>query len=295
MVVETVTFTAPAYATLPEALGTATGTGADAGIRWKTHQLAAARPAENLATVMRQLAGELGASIHDASAQNANGYFDVPYVNFDQGGIDAGNFNASSTVEGQAVGDELIPGIPGNEGGTDNIAGEALAYVEIPAAGVYSMVVNSDDGFGVYVGNATSPSFLELGKFDAGRGQSDTQFYFRADKAGVYLFRLVYFEGGSDARVEWFTVNASGTRALVNGTQTGALKSFKRRTVAEPSLPTTTPTLGIARQAGNVVLTFTGTLQSADNAAGPYTAVSGATSPVTVTPSGAQKFYRAGQ
>jgi len=292
---ETVNFTVPAYVTLPAALATAAGTGADAGMRWKTHQLAAARPAENLATANRQLLGELGASVHDPSAQNAQGYFDITYVNFDRFASDAGNFNASSQVEGQAVGDDYIPGIPGLEGGTENLVGEALAYIEIPAAGIYSMVVNSDDGFGVYVGNATNPSFLELGKFDAGRGQADTQFYFRADQAGVYLFRLLYFQGGGDGRVEWFTVNPNGTRALVGGDQTGALRAYKRRTVAEPNLPTTTPTLGIARQAGNVVLTYTGTLQSADSAAGPYAPVAGATSPFTVTPTGGQKFYRAGQ
>ena len=201
------------------------------------------------------------------------------------------NFNASSTVDGQGVGDELIPGIPGLEGGNDNIASEALAYVEIPAPGVYTTVVSSDDGFALFVGNATNPSFIQLGI----RGATDTVMYFNATKAGVYLFRLVYWENGGGAQVEWFTVSANGTRALVNGTQTGALKSFKRRTVAEPGLPTTTPTLGIARQAGNVVLTYTGTLQSADSPAGPYTAVAGATSPVTVTPSAAQKYYRAGQ
>ncbi len=294
-VVESVTFTTPAYATIPAALATAVGTGADAGIRWRTHQLAAARPVENLATVERQLKGELGASIHDTTAEVANGFFEVSYVNFDQNGADAGNFNASSALDEQAVGDELIPGIPGLEGGTDNVAAEALAYIEIPAAGIYSMVVNSDDGFGVTVGNATTPTFLELGKWDAGRGAADTSFYFRAEQPGVYLFRLLYFEGGSDARVEWFTVNANGTRALVNGTQTGSLKAFKRRTVAEPSLPTTTPTLAIARQGGNAMLTYVGTLQSADNATGPYTAVTGATSPFTVTPTGAQKFYRAAQ
>jgi hypothetical protein len=293
-VVETVAFTAPVYATIPAALATATGTGAGPGIRWKTHQLAS-RGGDNLARVEMQLRGELGASIHDPASQAASGFFEVPYVNFEQSGADAGNFNASSVVEGQAVGDELIPGIPGLEGGTDQIAGEGLAYIEIPAAGVYAMVVNSDDGFSVSVGNATNPSFLMLGQFNAGRGASDTLFYFSAPQPGVYLFRIVYFEGGGGASVEWFTVNSNGTRALVNGTQTGALKSFLRRTVAEPSLPAATPTLGVARQGGNMVLTYTGTLQSADSVNGPYTAVAGATSPLTVTPAGGQKFYRAGQ
>ena len=291
-VVETVAFTAPTYVTIPTALGTATGTGADSGIRWRTHQLEAARPADNIAQTERQLAGELGASVHDTSSQNAAGFFEVPIVNFDQNAADAGNFNASSAIEGQAVQDELIPGIPGTTGSIDFIAGEGLAYVEIPAPGVYTMVVNSDDGFQVSVGNATNPKFIVLGQFDAGRGQADTSFYFRVDQAGVYLFRLLYFEGGGDARVEWFTVNASGVRALVNGSQTGALKSFKRRTVAEPSLPTTTPTVAIARQAGNAVITYTGTLQSADAASGPYTAVSGATSPYTATTTGTAKFWK---
>lgn len=290
-VVENLSFKAPVYVTLPEALGTAVGTGADAGMRWKTHQLAASRPANDAANVNKQLAGELGTSIHDPGTQAASGYFDVVYVNHQQEGLDDGAFNASSTVDGQAVGDELIPGIPGLEGGNDNIASEVLAYVEIPAPGVYTTVVRSDDGFQLYTGNATNPSFLTVGT----RTGTDSTFYFNATKAGVYLFRLIFWENGGNAYVEWFTINANGTRALVNGTQTGALKSFKRRTVAEPGLPTTTPTLGVARSGGNVVLTYTGSLQSADNVKGPYTAVAGATSPFTVTPAGAGKFYRAGQ
>ena len=287
--VETVAFRAPVYVTLPETLGTATGTGADAGIRWKTHQLAAGRPANDLVNVEKQLRGELGASIHDPSGHTANGYAEIAYVNLQQEAIDAGNFTASATAEGQTVGDELIPGIPGLEGGNDNIASEALAYVEIPSPGVYTMVVTSDDGFALFVGNATNPSFLQVGT----RTATDSTFYVNATKAGVYLFRLVYWENGGNAYVEWFTVNANGTRALVNGTQTGSLKAFKRRTVAEPSLPTTTPTLSVARQGGNVVVTYTGTLQSADSVSGPYTAVAGATSPLSVTPAGGQKFYRA--
>ena len=291
-IVETVSFTSPVYATLPPALGTAAGTGADAGMKWRTHQLEVARPANNLADTERQLAGTLGASIHDTTSQNAQGFFDISVVNFDQAAGDAGNFNASSTVEAQVVADELIPGIPGTQGGTDNIAGEAVTYVEIPAAGIYRMVVNSDDGFQVSVGNATNPKFLVLGLFDAGRGQADTEFYFRAEKAGVYLFRLFWFEGGSDARVEWFTVNSNGTRALVNGTQTGALKSYKRRTVAEPEIPVANPKIdNVSLQDGKVRIQYTGTLKSADQVTGPYTPVADATSPYSVTPDGAKKFY----
>jgi hypothetical protein len=54
-----------------------------------------------------------------------------------------------------------------------------------------------------------------------------------------------------------------------------------------------TPTIAVARSGANVVLTWTGTLQSADRVEGPYTDVSGASSPLTVPATGAAKFYRA--
>lgn len=52
------------------------------------------------------------------------------------------------------------------------------------------------------------------------------------------------------------------------------------------------PTLSIARTPAGVTVTYTGTLQSADQVTGPYTNVAGATSPLAVTPSGSMKFYR---
>jgi hypothetical protein len=53
--------------------------------------------------------------------------------------------------------------------------------------------------------------------------------------------------------------------------------------------------IGIAVNAeGNVVITFEGTLQSADAVTGPYTNVANATSPFTTAPTGT-KFYRAVQ
>jgi hypothetical protein len=50
----------------------------------------------------------------------------------------------------------------------------------------------------------------------------------------------------------------------------------------------------IAHQAGNVILSWSGagTLQSANEVAGPWTDVTGATNPQTITPSAARKFYR---
>ncbi len=237
-VVDAVRFTAADYKTLSADLATALGTGSGPGMRWRTHQLAAGR-ANSTALVEEQLRGELGASIHDTTGQVAGGFFEVSEINFEQGGASAGVFRIEGLDE-FAVQDGLIPGIPGllpdGSPSTDNIAGEAITFVEIPAPGIYTMVVRSDDGFQVSVGNLTNPVFQVLGGFDGGRGDGPTEFYFQATKAGVYLFRLLWYEGGGGASVEWFTVNANGTSALVGGQQAGALKAYRNRTVAEPVL-----------------------------------------------------------
>jgi len=59
--------------------------------------------------------------------------------------------------------------------------------------------------------------------------------------------------------------------------------------------PSSVPTLAAARTAAGLKLTFTGTLQSADAVTGPWTDVSGATSPSDVTATGGMKFYRTKQ
>ncbi len=292
---ETLPFTAAKFTDIPAGLATAVDTGAEPGLRWRTHQLAGGRPANDAANVEKQLRGELGASVHDPSGQNAQGFFPLDYVNLDQAGNDAANFKNSTTAAELAVGDLPIPGIPGLDPANvdNNIAAEALAYVEIPAPGLYATTVNADDGFQLSVGNASNPSFLVLGTKLA----ANTTFHFRVQQAGVYLFRLLYWENSGGANVEWFTTDAAGKWALVNGPQTGAtpLKAFQRRTVAEPALPVTTPTLGISAQNQAITVTFTGTLQAADSVQGPYTTVSGATSPYAVSATAAGKFYRAQQ
>ncbi len=237
-VVDAVSFIAANFLNLDPQLATALGTGSQPGMRWRTHQLPVGRD-NTIAAVEEQLRGLRGASIHETFGQTAGGIFEIAYVNMEQAGNNAGIFN--SFAEGElAVFDDVIPGIPGTlpDGSfsTDNIAGEALAYVEIPTAGIYTMVVRSDDGFQVSVGNLTNPTFQVLGAFDGGRGDAPTEFYFQASQAGVYLFRLIWFEGGGGASVEWYTVNASGAAALVGGPQTGALRAFRTRTVAEPVL-----------------------------------------------------------
>ena len=97
-----------------------------------------------------------------------------------------------------------FPGIPGTLGGNDNFSVEVLTYLKLDP-GTYTMVVNSDDGFRV----TTAPNpqnqleALTLGFYDGGRGAADSSFEFSVSAAGLYGFRLIYYEGGSDASVSW--------------------------------------------------------------------------------------------
>jgi len=278
-VIDSVTFVAPDWVALPPGLATAPGA---AG---------ATRP-NSIAGAEAQLAGDLGPSIHNPAfhdtPEGADGFFRIDYVNFEQAAAAAGRFNAGATAP-LDVPDNFVPG-PIDP--VDYVAAEARTFLELQP-GVYSMVVNSDDGFQVTAGTADAPTFLVLGQFDAGRGASDTQFYFNVQQAGVYFFRLLWFEGGGGASVEWFTVNADGSAALVGGSQTGAISAFRTRTVDEPEPPAQGGIGSIALTDGNIVIDYAGTLQSSDDVTGPYTAVEGATSPYQTAPEGAARFFRA--
>lgn len=274
------------------------GTGSQPGFTWRTHQLSVGRGNSN-ALAEQQLRGELGDSV-------ANGeFFDITgVINFNQDApAAAGNFGAGRAGVFD-VADEPIPGIPGSTGSTDNIAGEALTYISFPSSGLYQMGVNSDDGFAVRLYDAAFDVAPEdernilLGTFDGGRGASDTLFSFGISEPGLYPFRLLWYEGGGGANVEWFTVAADGSRALVNGTQPGALQAFRNRSggpTSIPELPTgggEPDTLTIARDGGNVTIGWEdGTLQEADTVTGPYSNSADQSNPQTRAATGT-KFFR---
>src|SRR5207237_3490514 len=53
------------------------------------------------------------------------------------------------------------------------------------------------------------------------------------------------------------------------------------------------PSLNISSSAGNVTITFNGLLQSAPSVNGPWTTMTGTTSPYTTSGTAAAKFFRA--
>jgi len=299
-------FATAAYSELPPALATPIDTGADPGMRWRTHQLSSGNMG-SIADAEAALALPASQSVHDPTLpgdyyygpEEAGGYFILPFINLElaAGTVDMaeGQFYAAAPAP-QNVQDDYIPGIPGTTQSSDLVAVEVLTYLAIPQAGLLDMVVNSDDGFKVTVGNATNPQYLTLGSYDGGRSAADTLFQINVTQPGVYLFRLLYFQGDGGASVEWFTVNPNGSRALAGGTQTGSLSAFERRTVAEPELPAEQPVI-TAPVVSNGSISFTwsngGELETAPSVDGPWTATGNQSGSMNENVSTTEdKFYR---
>lgn len=104
--------------------------------------------------------------------------------------------------------DDIFPGTPGRTGNNDNLALEALTYLELQP-GLYTLDVNSDDGFRVSpatsVGDANNS--ITLGEFSGGRGSSDTYFQIIVTEPGLYPFRVIWEQGGGGGNLEFMSVS----------------------------------------------------------------------------------------
>ena len=157
-------------------------------------------------------------------------------LNWDQAAGAQGNFNA-----GNGFPESLIPGIPGV--GDENIAGEIFTWLDLPA-GLNRFGVNSDDGFTLSVGSSPLDFFRKstAGVFNGGRGAADTQFNIAVPTAGLYPVRLLWWEGGGGANLEFFSVKPDGTRVLINDTaDAAAIKSYYFGLPVAPSIHAIAP------------------------------------------------------
>lgn len=285
---ESWSFVVETYETIDCTMGVAMEAGATRGFNFVTHQNQNnGFGGNNVNNAERRLFDDSVENEADPPTGTIDGV-----VNFQQRANDTqGRFNA-----GNGFPDALIPGTP-EPSDWDNIVQEITAYIEFPEAGYYRMGVNRDDGF--KVSNALSgqgpvddPATTDvnealsdsLGHHDAGGGTNETAFGFEVPVAGFHPMRLIWFEGGGGADVEWYSIADDGTRTLINAE--GGLKAY-RSLVANPT-PLACPGVGPVILAslnadGNVVLTFTGTLHSSDSVTGTFEPVEGATSPYTIT------------
>ncbi|HTD65555.1 MAG TPA: lamin tail domain-containing protein, partial [Candidatus Limnocylindria bacterium] len=116
----------------------------------------------------------------------------VNYVNTEGGA----NFGGDATFPGLTIGVDI-----------NNFVLEAAGILTIPSAGNWTFGVNSDDGFRVDIGANTF-------SYPPPRGPGDTFATFNL-AAGDYPVRLVFYECGGGAEVEFFA--AAGSHGSFNG------------------------------------------------------------------------------
>lgn len=234
------------YATIPARLAYPVGSGDATAPGFKARVAQATLTGTLINSEQRaesQLAGTLidpatgmpypnDANLADA---DANGFFtDTNIVNWSQ---DAGLAMEIGNFRDPAFPDEPIPGIPGINGSTDNIAAEILTYLDL-AAGVHRFGVNSDDGFVLAVGvEGRDVLRVPVGRFDGGRGSADSLFSVLVETNGVYSFRLLWYEGNGGANVEFFSVDAATGAKIPINDRTNSLAVTASQRVTAPARP----------------------------------------------------------
>jgi len=167
-------------------------------------------------------------------------------------------FPAGST--GNFPGDAGVPGVPGpTTGHGNNYAMDAVAYLHL-SPGLYTLGVNSSDGFRLTVADGADAFALQEAIFSSVRAAADTTVSFAVALDGYYPFRLVYFTGDpayapgpgtATPSVEFFSIDASGNKVLVNDTNVvGHVPAF-RPAQTKPYVRSVDPEIGDTGVPGN--------------------------------------------
>ena len=199
----------------------------------------------------RQLAGEYTNAegdpyLNEAGPENATAWEFTPVdvetvINFEQGEDDdpgpTGFFNVNNGAE-----DEFIPRIPGFHGHNNGIAAEFLTFLEL-SQGFHTFGVNSDDGFEVTSGpSLKDQASIVLGLWGTSRGVGETRFDIYVEEDGIYPVRLLWWEGGGGASVEFYSILENGNRVLINDRDNpNAIKAYRSAT-ARPYISSVSPT-----------------------------------------------------
>jgi hypothetical protein len=126
----------------------------------------------------------------------------------------------------------LFPGIPGGGGHTTRFAVEVVALLELSEGSHTFGVsvntdrtdVNDDDSYQVFVGENPRDFFgLKVGEFQRttppfeSNTRNENFFTVIAPQAGLYPFRLVYWQTGRGGNLQWYSVLPEfGERILIN-------------------------------------------------------------------------------
>ena len=251
-----------------------------------------------------QLAGTLGADVSTPGPGPNGSYIINNIINWANNvypthiGPPIGNFQDNTYGIGWPFPDypdQPIPGINITNTYTDNLAAEVFAYLKFDAAGYYRFGVNSDDGFKLQVGTPGQTNGTILFTTDVGKGSSDIPFSFTVTQPGLYPMRLVYYNGGGGANLEYFSYDDNGNKIAINDTNSPASIKAYYNVITTPQLMFTSDTL----TGGTLTIDWTGSgrLQQAASLTGQASDWSDVSSPpkpftVQVGTTTGQKFYR---
>jgi hypothetical protein len=281
------------------------------GFRVKMTQVASIPTGFSQNTIARseaQLAGTLG--VPDVSLPGAGEdgtYTYSGFINWNNNrnpnhtGVEIGNFQ--DNVYGPAwpypsYPDEPVPGVPGTgvaNNYTDNLAAEIFGYLNFPTAGYYRFGVNSDDGFKMQVGTPGQTNGTVIFTTDVGKGSSDIPFSVNVPQAGLYPIRLVYYNGGGGANLEYFSYDDNGNKIPVNDPNNPAsIKAYyKVTTVSGPNITSASVA------AGQITIQWTGggTLESSPTlgTTATWTSTGDSDGSFSEPANGPAKFYRVKQ
>jgi hypothetical protein len=190
--------------------------------------------ANTVARAEQQLWGELGPNMINVPTDmnqtipgTANKYaLEAEYLNHDQAAASQGMFSDNATLPERMATEKQIPGMDGfTITDPDNLACEALFFVQFTQTGLQTFGVNSDDGFAVWAGKNPLDRYQVdgklLGQFDNGRGtagEPQSLFSFLIREPGIYPMRFIWFEGGGGANFEVYQRLADGRVVLLNDT-----------------------------------------------------------------------------
>ena len=171
--------------------------------------------------------GSLENSLDRAENQLANGS-SIPRVVDTNAVVTLINLNKRlGSTDGYFPDDASVPGIdPDTTANADNdFAVEILTYLELPA-GAHRFGARTDDGYKVASGTPPIAAAVVPIAFHNG-GAADETFEFYVPQAGIYAFRMVWYERGGSGFAEWYSVNlTTGERTLINDAAAGSIKAW---------------------------------------------------------------------